>query len=145
MKSYDAQGPLTISYAVGDGIVDIADGVVLALAIQRPANVSSCRVEEVHVQVTETFNAVTTSAFVRIGTAADADKFAELDLGVAAATNGYGTNDDADAIKAAGKFIDLDRDGDAGAALTQLEVTTLANTGGTPAGQGTITVVLSWF
>ena len=145
MKSYDQSGPLTISYPVGDGIVDIADGSVLALAIQRPPNVSSCRVEEIHTQVSETFNAVTTSAFIRIGTASDADKFAELDMGTAAATDGYGTNDDTDAIKAAGKFIDLDRDGDSGAALDQLEVTTLANTGGTPAGQCTIVIVLSWF
>ncbi len=117
----------------------------MALAIQRPPNVSSCRVEEIHVQVTETFTADTLPAHILIGTASDADKFADLSMGLAAATDGYGTNDDTDAIKTAGQFIDLDRDGDAGAALDQLEVTTVANTGGTPAGMGTIVVVLSWF
>jgi hypothetical protein len=145
MKSYDTQGPLTISYAVGDGLVDIADGSVLALAIQRPLGVSSCRVDEIHVQVTETFTAVTLAAHILIGTASDADKFADLSMGVAAATDGYGTNDYAAAIKTAGKFIDLNRDGDSSASLDQLEVTTVANTGGTPAGIGTITVTLSWF
>lgn len=143
MKTYD--DALTISYPVGDGIVDIADGSVLALAIQRPANVSSCRVVEIHVQVTETFTDDTLEAHILIGTAADPDKFADLNMGTAAATDGWGTNDDPDAVKDAGKFIDLDRDGDAGAALDQLEVTTVANTGGTPAGMGTIVIVLKWF
>jgi len=144
MSGYD--NPLTITYGIGlTREVDIADGSVIASAIQRPLGMTMCRVEEIHVQVTETFNAVTTSAFIRIGTASDADKFAELDMGTAAATDGYGTNDDTDAIKDAGQFIDLNRDGDSSASLDQLEVTTLANTGGTPAGKGIIHIVLSWW
>ena len=145
MKSYDQVGPLTISYPVGDGIVDIADGTPEALAIQRPPNVSSCRLEEIHTQVSETFTADTLEGHILIGTAADPDKFADLGMALAAATDGDGTNDYPGAIKDAGRFIDLDRDGDSGATLDQLEVTTVANTGGTPAGQCTIVVVLSWF
>ena len=140
MKSYD--DPLTISYSFG--LHDFAAGN-LAVAIQRPKGVSSCRVDELHVAVTEVFNGVTTNAFLRIGTASDADKFAELDMGAAAATDGWGTNDDPDAVKAAGLFIDLDRDGDSSAALDQLEVTSLQNTGGTPTGIGWVTIVLSWY
>ena len=140
MKTYDK--PLTISYSFGEQDIAAAGA---AFAIQRPAGVSSARVDEIHVSVTETFNAVTTQAYIRIGTASDADKFAELNMGTAAATDGYGTNDDADAIKEAGKYIDLDRDGDSGAALDQLEVVTVANTGGTPAGIGFVTVTISWF
>jgi hypothetical protein len=144
MYTYDH--PLVLSYGIGlTREVDIADGAVIATAIQRPLGMTMARVKEIHVQVTETFNAVTTPAYIRVGTASDADKFAELNMGTAAATDGYGTNDDTDAIKAAGKFIDLNRDGDSGASLDQLEVTTLANTGGTPAGKGIITLVIEWW
>ena len=140
MKSYD--NPLTITYSLG--LQDIAAGA-FAGAIQKPKGVDSARIEEIHVLVTEVFNAVTTPAYIRIGTASDADKFAELNMGTAAATDGYGTNDDPDAIKAAGLFIDLNRDGDSGAALDQLEVVTVSNTGGTPTGIGYVTVTISWF
>ena len=143
MKSYDAQGPLTISYYLG--LVDFP-AVDLATAIQRPLGVSHCRVEELHVSVTEVFNGSVSGALLQVGTAADPDKFAELDMGLAAVTDGYGTNDDPDAIKTAGKFIDLDRDGDAGAALDQLELASVANVdAGTETGIGNCTVVLSWY
>ncbi len=141
MKTYD--NPLTISYNLGEH--DFAAGN-MALAIQRPKGVKSCRVEEMHVAVTEVFNGSVSKAFLRIGTASDADKFAELDMDLAANTDGWGTNDDTDAIKTAGQFIDLDRAGDAGVSLDQLEVTTLQNVdGGTETGIGHVTVVLSWF
>jgi hypothetical protein len=140
MKTYD--NPLTISYSLGSHDFGAGAG---AHAIQRPKGVSRARIEEIHVAVSETFNQVTTPAYVRIGTAADADKFAELNMAAAAITDGYGTNDDQDAVKAAGLAIDLDRGGDAGAALDQLEVTFVAPTGGTPAGIGEVTVVISWY
>ncbi len=140
MKTYD--NPLTISYNLGEH--DFAQGN-MAVAIQRPEGVKSCRVEEMHVAVTEVFNAVSDPAYLRIGTAADPDKFAEMNMGTAANTDGYGTNDDTDAIKTAGLFIDLDRAGDSGVSLDQLEITTLQNVGGTPSGIGHVTIVLSWF
>lgn len=138
--SYD--NPLRVSYNMG--IHDFGAGGD-ALALQRPVGRNFARVEEIHVAVTETFTADTTPGYVRIGTASDADKFAELAMGTAADTDGYGTNDDTDAIKAAGKEIDLDNDGDAGASLDQLEVAFVAPTGGTPAGQGYVTIVMSWW
>lgn len=137
---YDTPMRKTYSF----GLQDIAAGSA-AFAIKVPNGYKFARIEEVHVAVTEVFNGVTTNAFVRVGTASDADKFAELDMGAAAATDGYGTGDDTDAIKDAGKFIDLDRDGDSGAALDQLEVTTVANTGGTPTGIGHVTVSVAWW
>ncbi len=141
MKTYD--NPLTISYDLGEH--DFPDAN-MALAIQRPKGVSSCRIEEMHVAVTETFNGSVSKAFLRIGTASDPDKFAELDMDLAVITDGWGTNDDTDAIKDAGVFIDLDRDGDAGASLDQLEITSVANVdSGTETGIGHVTVVLSWF
>lgn len=134
--------PLRVSYNMG--IHDFGAGGD-DLALQRPVGKNFARVEEIHVAVTETFTADTTPGYVRIGTASDADKFAELNMGTAADTDGYGTNDDTDAIKAAGKEIDLDNDGDAGASLDQLEVAFVAPTGGTPAGMGYVTIVMSWW
>jgi len=133
--------PLTISYG---GVLNWDDGDE-ATAIQRPLNKKFARIEEIHVMVTEAFDATTTAAFLRIGTASDNDKFAELSMGTAADTDGYGTNDDTDAIKAAGKFIDLDRDGDSGASLDQLEVNFVESTGGVPSGIGWFTICISWF
>lgn len=133
---------LPISYNLG--LIDFGAGTV-ALAIQPPVGKTFGRIEDIHVAVTETFTTDTTPGYVRIGTASDADKFAELNMGTAAATDGFSTRDDSDAIKAAGLRIDLGRDGDSGAALDQLEVAAVAPTGGTPAGIGYVTVVISWF
>lgn len=139
-QHYD--NPLTVSYSMGEH--DFGAGGD-ALAIQRPYGTNFARLREIHVAVTETFTADTTAGFVRVGTASDADKFAELNMGLAADTDGWGTNDDNDAIKAAGNQIDLDRDGDSGASLDQLEVNFVAPTGGTPAGKGYVTLVIDWW
>ena len=133
---------LTVSYNMG--AYDFGNASE-ALAIQRPYGKSWARIEEIHVAVTETFTATTTPAYVRIGTASDNDKFAELNMSTAADTDGWGTNDDNDAIKSAGLDIDLDRDGDSGASLDQLEVNFVAPTGGSPAGIGFVTIVISWW
>lgn len=140
MASYDQ--PILMSYPLGDH--DYGAGGD-ALAIQPPAGVSFGRIIDIHGAVKETFTAVTTAAFVRIGTAGDPDKFAELNFGTAADTDGFSTRDDPDAIKDAGKFIDLARDGDSGAALDQLEVALVAPTGGTPAGIASTVVMIGWW
>lgn len=89
---------------------------------------------DVGVHVTETFNAVTTPGYVRVGTAADPDAYAELNMGAAADTNTWNTQDDTDAI------IDPDLPAD-----TQIEVAFVAPTGGTPAGIGTPFVIVAWY
>jgi hypothetical protein len=115
-------------------------------AIRVPNGKTMARIADIFVSdITEAFTDDTTAAFVRVGTAADPDKFAELDMVEAAISDAHGTRDDTDAIKAAGNFIDLPRDGDSGAALAQLEVTFVAPTGGTPAGIGSANVVMEWW
>ena len=104
-----------------------------AHAIRAPYGYSKGRILDVGVAVTETFNQVTTPGYVRIGTATDADAYAQLNMAAAAATNFYNTQDDTDAI------IDADVDD------TQLEVACIAPTGGTPAGIGTVHITVAWF
>lgn len=136
-KTYDM--PLTVSHNLGSH--DFGAGGD-ALAIGRPPGVQFARVSLLGLAATETFTNDTTPAYVRVGTASDADKFAEFDLGTTADTDGLTTNV---GVTAAGNFIDLDRDGDSGASLDQLEVAFVAPTGGTPAGIGSVTLVVDWW
>jgi aldehyde:ferredoxin oxidoreductase len=85
--------------------------------------------------VTETFSNTTTAAFVRVGTSGDADAYAEANLGTTAATDTFvASHNDTDAI------INRELPAD-----TQIEVTYVAPTGGTPAGIGCPYVVVDWF
>lgn len=105
-----------------------------ALAIKPPTGYTRGRILDVGVMVTETFTNTTTPGYVRIGTATDADAYAELNMGVAADTNYYNTLDDTDAI------IEADIP-----SATQLEVALVAPTGGTPAGKGYVNIVIRWY
>lgn len=137
--SYDNM--LVCSYNLG--LQDIGNGDS-AHAIKAPYGFKRARIIDIHGSIVETFTQVTTPGYARIGTAGDADKFAELNFGAAAATNAYNAADH-DAFLNKPATIDLERDGDSGAALSQLEVTLVAPTGGTPAGQAFVTVVIGWF
>lgn len=135
MKSYD--NPQTRCYDLGSADIEAAGPFAIAV----PPWASSARIEGVAFNsVSEAFTADTTGAGVQIGTAADADKFGDFVFGVIALTDGAEVGP-----VTAGNFIDLDRDGDAGAALTQLEVVLVAPTGGTPAGTGLLSIVISWY
>lgn len=92
------------------------------------------RILDIGVAVTTAFNAVSTSAKFNVGTSADADAYASLDMGTAAATDVRNTQDDPDAI------IEPDLPAD-----TQIEVTYVAPTGGTPAGVGKPYIVVGWY
>lgn len=110
-----------------------------ALAIKPPAGYSRGRILDVGIAVTETFAGTSTSGFVRIGTAADPDAYAELNItaagdGAAADTNYFNTLDDPDAI------IEADIP-----SATQLEVAFVAPTGGTAAGMGFVHIVIRWY
>jgi len=142
MSTYD--NPLTISYNFG--LQDMA-AAAFAGAISAPYGKTRCRIEEIHVSVTEVFNEVSTPAYVRIGVAADADKFAELNMGSAAATDGFGIDDDAapttvrfDNGYGGEGVVDMTTE-----AIDQLEVVTVQNTGGTPTGIGYLTIAVSWW
>lgn len=133
--SYDT--PVRVSYNLGNvaGGVDFGAGNS-AYAIKPPAGKKVGNVVDIHLSVNETFTQVTTPGYVRLGTAADADKYAELNCGAAAITDAYNL-DDAGSINAR---IDLEADG-----ITQVEVACIAPTGGTPAGIANVTVVIDWF
>jgi hypothetical protein len=130
VKTYDQ--PLVVTHVISD--VDFGAGDS-AYAIKAPYGYSRARLFDVGVLVTETFTNTTTAGFVRIGTAADADAYAELAMATAAATNYYNTVDDTDAIINA----------DIPTASTQLEVACIAPTGGTPAGIGDVHIVIGYY
>ena len=89
--------------------------------------------QHVAVAVTETFTDTTTQGFVRVGTAADNDAFAELQMGTAADEDYWDQTDDTDSI------IDAAIPAD-----TLVEVNLVAPTGGTPAGQGLVLIEIDW-
>ena len=138
--SYDK--PLRISHAFGH--IDYGNGNVTT-AIRKPRGARFARIVEICLACVETFTQTTTAAHVLIGTASDDDKFADLNIGALANTDAMSTNDDTDAIKAAGYEIDMNTDGDSGAAISQLEVIFQAPTGGTPAGMAYTTIVIDWY
>lgn len=125
-------GPTTLTYVLS--AVDFGAGDTNH-AIKAPAGYRQGRLVDVGVAVSETFTETTTQGFVRVGTATDADAYAELQMGTAAATNFYNTQDDTDAI-----IVDQIHD-----VTTQLEVACIAPTGGTPAGIGDVHIVIDWF
>ena len=127
--------PLPVSYNMG--IHDFGAGGD-ALAIKPPLRLNRGRVEDIHVAVTETFNQVTTPGFIRLGHASDADYYAELNMGAAADTDAYNLRD----AGVVTNKIDLINDP---GPPTQIEVAFVAPTGGTPAGMGYVTIVLSWW
>jgi hypothetical protein len=110
------------------GVEDIADAA-RALSVRGPAGKKG-RLISLSVSATETFNAVTTAAKIQIGTAADTDAYAEASLGTLAAT-------DSVYFDYSDELIEIPAD-------TQVEITEVANTGGTPAGMAYFTVVIDW-
>ena len=90
---------------------------------------------DIHLHATETFNSVTTDGYTAVGTAADTDAYALFVQGDLAAT---------DSICATGMsdpdwLIDANLPAD-----TQIEVTCVAPTGGTPAGIATVEITVDW-
>lgn len=116
------------------GEIDFGDAAEV-LSITGPKGAKGI-LHAIHVAATETFTADTTPAYVRVGTAADPDAYAEMNLGTLADTDSASSDDgttDPDAIIA--ESIPAD---------TQVEVTTVAPTGGTPAGKGFVTIIIDW-
>jgi len=131
-RSRSEQGPTTYTYVLS--AVDFGAGDTNH-AIKAPGGYRQGRLIDVGVAVSETFTETTTQGFVRVGTAADPDAYAELQMGTAAATDFYNTRDDTNAI-----IVDTIHD-----VATQLEVACIAPTGGTPAGIGDVHIVIDWF
>jgi len=137
--SYDEA--MVISYSLGS--VNIGGGTTNQ-RIKPPPGARFGAIEDMHVSVTTTFTQVTTPAFIRVGTVDDADKYAELNMGAAAANTGYGLTDH-DALGIKQKVIDLGKDSDAGTAITDLRIALIAPTGGSPAGVGIPTITMKWW
>jgi hypothetical protein len=94
------------------------------------------RLIDIHYSATETFNSVTTDAYTEIGTAADTNAFAHFMQGDLAATDSVcGSDGVTDPDWLIDPVIPAD---------TQVEVTMVAPTGGTPAGIATVTVIVDW-
>ena len=104
-----------------------------SLSVKGPAGKKG-KLIDICVSATETFNAVTTEGFVNVGTGADPDAYASFGLGTLADT------DSALASTVSGDIIDPDIPAD-----TQVEVTFVAPTGGTPAGIGYVNLWIDWF
>ncbi len=140
--------PQRISYSFGE--FDFGAGGE-SLSIPVPAGKDGFIIEEIAVSATETFTATTTDARVEIGTASDTDKFAELALGTLADTNALGFATGTDDAGADPRYDNsyggpgVVRTGSTEENITQVEVTFVAPTGGTPAGKGYVTIVLAWF
>lgn len=82
----------------------------------------------------EAFNAVTTPAHLLVGTAGDTDAYGDLNIGTLADTDSINEGIDTDAI--INEAIPAD---------TQVEITFVAPTGGTPAGIGQAQVTIEWW
>jgi hypothetical protein len=105
-----------------------------AVSFQGPSGLTG-RPRDIIVHCTETFNSVTTEADVQLGTAADADAYAKAVLGDLADTDTFvASKDDTDWL-----ISDAALPAD-----TQVEVVFTAPTGGTPAGKGSVTVIVDW-
>ena len=128
MRSYD--NPQIESYSFGEH--DFGAGGD-SLAVNGPAKMRG-RLLDIIVSATETFTNDTTEGKVQVGTAADVDAYAEMGLGTLADTNSVRASD------ASGDLIEQDIPAD-----TQVEITFVAPTGGTPAGKGHVTVVIGWY
>lgn len=110
-----------------------------ALEILGPAGKKG-RLVDIMVSATETFNAVTTQGFVRVGSAADADEFGELSLGTTEADTAVLASAQPGGLKtdSNGQSVLIDADED-------VQVAFVAPTGGTPAGMGYVQIWIDWF
>jgi hypothetical protein len=127
--SYD--NPSTVTFSFGAHDFGAGDG---AKSFKLPKGYRGRLIDVGITNITEAFTNTTTAGFVRVGTDADADKYAQLNAGTTGIGDTVNTVDDTDAI------IDPDLPAD-----TQIEVALVAPTGGTPAGIGEAYVVVEIF
>ncbi len=103
------------------------------------------QVYDIQVSSTLLFTNDSTGALIRVGTNADTDKYAELDMQTTAASIVWGSYDYDIFGSSRDGFIDMVRDGTAGVALNFVEVGYVSPTGGTPAGKGWVTITIGWW
>ncbi len=121
--------PLSITYSFSAHDFGAGAGTDV---IQGPAGHKG-RVRNVTLfEVSETFTNVTTAALIRVGTAADPDKHAEVDCGTTASGASH--------VNTAAELYNTEI-----AADEAVHVDYVAPTGGTPAGIGAVNVTIDWY
>lgn len=124
--------PKIITYALGVQ----AFTTPITRFVKPPRRANRGVIVDIATSVTVLFTAVTTAGFVRVGTAGDNAKYAELNMGTAAANSAYTAVDVPGSIKS---DIDMARD-----AITSVRIATIAPTGGSPAGTADVWIPIAW-
>lgn len=111
-----------------------------ASKIPVPRGAKQARVLDLQITATTTFTQTTTPGLVQIGDGTTANKFAQLSAGATAAGSTITGND------TGGVFLSeyIAQNYNSGAGLHDLTMTVVAPTGGSPAGVGTINVIMAW-
>lgn len=117
--------------------IDFGSGTT-SQKIKPPPGATAGHITLVHALSQETFTQVTTQAFIQLGSAGDPDKYLNMGLGTLA--NGEVAVHSANDLPV--KSFDLAND--EVPALTELVVTFVAPTGGTPAGQAYVDLCIDW-
>lgn len=124
--------PKHVTYALGSQ----AFTSPIALLVKPPPRRNRGVVLDISTAVTVIFTAVTTPGYVRVGTTGTNAKYAELNMGTAAAGSSYNSRDIAGVIRS---DIDMSRD-----AVNEIRIATVAPTGGTPTGTAYVWVSIDW-
>lgn len=124
--------PNVITYGLGLQAFTSA----IAIKVVPPLRHNRGVILDISCAVTILFTAVSTPAYVRVGTDADPDKYAELNMGTAASGSAYNSRDFPRAILS---DIDLARD-----EVSDVRIATIAPTGGTPAGSAHVWIPIAW-
>lgn len=100
-----------------------------------PRRAQMARVLDINCNVTTLFTQVTTPGFIRVGTAGNNAKFAELNMGAAPANAAYNFSDNNGFRDVWRRSVD---------AIDELLVTLVAPTGGTPAGVADVHIIVGF-
>lgn len=132
--------PNRLSFETGVHTFSAGDA---ARKIAVPKGARFARIANIHVAGTTTFNAVTTSAKVQLGNDTTAAKYANFDVATLAAGSAVDLADKPTAVVADYReYIDCGAEGEN---LSDIKVSLIAMTGGTPAGAGIVSITLDWF
>lgn len=122
--------PTTVTYSYG--LFDFGSGGEVQ-AFYGPAGMTG-KLREVLCQATETFNAVTTEATIKVGSSDGGAQYANCGLGTTADKTCYRMSDNS------GDLVLADIPAD-----TLTYVAFAAPTGGTPAGMGHVQIIIDWY
>lgn len=131
MSSYDNAYVVTYNFPA----LDVGAGTITR-KIRVPKGATGARVLDIHAFASETFSQTTTAARAQVGIAGDLDKFVDANLGALAAGNAFSLADSVGAHK--GVWHDGEDD------VSELTVTFVAPTGGTPAGIADFAIAVAW-